>query len=293
MTSPSLRALGELRIVVLHHHARHHLRRHVLAIGVVLAVDAVGVQIVLRQEDEPPAHAAAESRAGSRPSPPEPNSTANSSKCFVSSRSCDFSRSADVARDRRCRHHLGAAEIALRVARAHASFEIAIGGRDADLARLQQSRAQPDARPASRRQRMRARVEQRLPDAALLRLVLHRAAGRGEIELHARRDFLAAQDLRRRLQIFQPRIHAGDEIGLLDRDFLLRDLGDRLHHLHRVRAGDVRRDLGEIQHDASRVNRVRIGRRRIRPPLGKLLFRNARDAAAPAARDCALRDTPA
>src|SRR5208283_895627 len=99
----------------------------------------------------------------------------------------DFSRSADIARDRRCRHHLGTAEIALRVARSHASFEIAISGRDADLARFEQPCAQSDARPASRGQRVRACVEQRLPDAALLRLILHRATGRSKIKLDASR----------------------------------------------------------------------------------------------------------
>src|ERR1039458_3846383 len=51
------RAPSKLRIVILHHHARHHLRGHVFAIGVVLAVDAVGVQVVLRKEDQPSAHA--------------------------------------------------------------------------------------------------------------------------------------------------------------------------------------------------------------------------------------------
>ena len=55
----------KLRIVVLHDHARHHLGRHVVAIGVVLAVDRVGVDVVLRHEDEAALARAREIRAGS------------------------------------------------------------------------------------------------------------------------------------------------------------------------------------------------------------------------------------
>src|SRR5208283_2782065 len=97
--------------------------------------------------------------------------------------------SANIACNRRRRHHLRAAEIALRIARAHAPFEVAIGGRDADLARFQQSGAETYTGPASRWQRMRPRIEQRLPSAALLRLILHRPTRGSKIELHAGRDF--------------------------------------------------------------------------------------------------------
>src|ERR1035437_2810462 len=55
--------------------------------------------------------------------------------------------------------------------------------------------------------------------------------------------------------------------GLLNHNFLFRDLGDRLHHLNRIRTGNVRCDLREIQRDPARVRPVFVRRRRIRPPL--------------------------
>src|ERR1019366_3924721 len=50
-------AAGKLGIVISHHYSRHHLRGHVFTIGVVLTIDAVGVQVILRQEDQPSSHA--------------------------------------------------------------------------------------------------------------------------------------------------------------------------------------------------------------------------------------------
>ena len=47
----------------------------------------------------------------------------------------------------------------------------------------------------------------------------------------------------------------------MDGDLVLLHLGERLHHLHRVWSGDVRRDLAEVEHDASGVHGVGIWRR--------------------------------
>src|SRR5208283_2448044 len=143
-----LRALRELRIVVYHHHARHHLRRHIFTIGVVLAIDAIGVQVVLRQEDQAPPHALRKPR--------------QDRDLFSRSRSCgeplevlpqlavgSFSRSADIAGHCGRGDDFRAAQIAFRVTRTHASFEIAIGGGDPDFARFKQPCSQADARSAS------------------------------------------------------------------------------------------------------------------------------------------------
>src|SRR5271165_3212634 len=272
------RAPAELRIVVLHHHPRHHLRRHVLAIGVILAVDAVGIEIVLRQEDQSPANAGRESwedldllgGSGTQGKLLEPP------RYRVGSR---FAWSADVACDCRRGDHLGAGQITLRIARAHASFEIAIGRRYANLAGLKQARTQADARSATRGQRMGAGLQEYLPDAALFCFGLHRAAGRGHIELHACSYFLAPQHLRRSFKIFQPRVYARHQIRPLYRNFLLGDLGDRLHYLHRVRPGDIRGDLGEIEHDACGIGSVGVGNGWTPPPLGEFLLGNASHAA--------------
>src|ERR1017187_1710072 len=104
----------------------------------------------------------------------------------------ESARSGDVAGDSRCGDDFGAGEIALGIARSHTAFEVAIRGRDADFAFLQQSGSESDAGAATWRQRNRPRVEQRLPDAAFLRFLLCPCTGRAYIELHAGGDFLAA-----------------------------------------------------------------------------------------------------
>ena len=105
-----------------------------------------------------------------------------------------------------------------------------------------------------------ARVEQRLPHAARPGLGLDAGAGRGDVEVHARRHPLPPQHPRGRGEVLAPRVHAGDQIRLVDRDPLPFELGEGRGHLHRVRAGDVGRDLGEIEHDVPGVGRVVVGR---------------------------------
>ena len=148
--------------------------------------------------------------------------------------------------------------------------------------------------PHPGRQRMRPGIEKRSARCRASRL-LPAPSGWPRRDRTARRSatFLPRKTLAAASRSSSPRIHAGDEIRFLDRDLLLGNLGDRLHHLHRVRSGDVRRDLGEIEHDTPGIDRIRIGRRRIVAPLRKLLFRNARDALRVAVRDCARPDTSA
>ena len=86
-------------------------------------------------------------------------------------------RSANVAGDGGSSDNLGAREVTLGIARSHAAFEIAIGGGDSDFAGLEQSDSQTDAWSAACRQRIRAGIEQRLPDAALLGFFLDPLAG--------------------------------------------------------------------------------------------------------------------
>src|SRR5271169_271679 len=254
---------GKSWVVVLHDDFGHHFRSHVLAIGIVLAVDAVGVEVVLRQEDESAAYAAWE--------PCEDLNIFGRGSCGredfeapVRGLVGDVTWPADVTGNRRRRHDLGAGEIAPRIARAHASFEVAVGGGDADLARFQEAGAEADARPAARRQRFCSRVDERLPDAVLYGFVFHRHAGGCEIELDTGRDLLASQDFGRGGEVLQARVHAGDQVRLLDRDLLLLDFGNGVHDLHGVWTRNVRGHVGEIEHDASSVHGVGIRHRRVR-----------------------------
>src|SRR5581483_9721288 len=45
-------AKRELRVVIFHHDARHHLGRHVVAVRIVLAIDRVGVDVIRGHEYE-------------------------------------------------------------------------------------------------------------------------------------------------------------------------------------------------------------------------------------------------
>ena len=67
---------------------------------------------------------------------------------------------------------------------------------------------------------MRARVHQCLPDSSPLSFFLHPLARGAKIELDAVRNFLTFQNFRGRFKILKTRVHAGDKIGFLDRDFL-------------------------------------------------------------------------
>ena len=181
-------------------------------------------------------------------------------------------RSANITGDGRRRDHFRTREIAFRIPRTHAAFEVSIRRRDPDLARLKQSHAEANARPAARRQRLRARIQQSLPDATLLGFYLHPLTGRAQIELHARGNFLTFEYFGRGLQIFQPRIYARDQICLLDRNFILLNCSQRLHRLYGIGPRHVRRDLPEVERNARRVNSIGIRRGWILLPTMNVLL---------------------
>ena len=94
-----------------------------------------------------------------------------------------------------------------------------------------------------------------------------------KIEFHARCDFLASQNLRCGIQIFETRVHAREQVGLLNRDLLLFHLGERSHDLHGIGTRYVWRHLTEIEHDPSRVDGVGIGSWRILCPIFDVFLR--------------------
>ena len=187
-------------------------------------------------------------------------------------------RPGDISRDCRCRDDFRTREITLGIARSHAALEVAVRGGDSDLTFFQQSHAEADARSASGRQRVRTCVEQRLPDTKPLRLLLHPGACRSQVELHARRDSLTAHDPSCGFQIFQPRICARNQVGLLNGYLLLFYGGKGLHHLHGVGPGDMGSYLSEVERNACRIESIRIGVRRIRSPTVNAFQREALDA---------------
>ena len=122
-----------------------------------------------------------------------------------------------------------------------------------------------------------AGVHEDLPDAALLCLILHPLAGSAQIELHGRGDLLAAKDFGRGFQVFQARVHTGEQVGLLDRDFLVLHFGEGLHDLHCVWSRYMRRHLGEIEDDLRGIDGVGIGARRILDPVREVGLGEALD----------------
>src|SRR5262249_10087345 len=152
--------------IVFHDDPRHHLWCHVVTIGVVLAVDRVRVDVILRYENKTTSSALRE--------------TGENLNFFGSTRrgrqfsvgplwrgNCKLMRTSNVARDCRRGNHLWTCEIALGVSRSHATLEISIGRGNSHFSWLKQAHSQADARPATRRQRVRASVHEDLPCAAL------------------------------------------------------------------------------------------------------------------------------
>jgi hypothetical protein len=113
---------------------------------------------------------------------------------------------------------------------------------------------------------MRSRLQQRRPRAGGLGGLLDLPARSTDVELHAVGHLLASHHLGGRLQVLQTAVHAGDDVRFVDGDILLLELGDRVHGLHRVGAGDVGRHLLQVQDDLRRVHRVGVGPRRGRRP---------------------------
>ena len=67
--------------------------------------------------------------------------------------------------------------------RSHTALKVAVAGTDADLARLQETLAKSDTRPAPGRERLRAGLEQGLPVARGLGSFLFRCRSRCDVEL--------------------------------------------------------------------------------------------------------------
>lgn len=67
--------------------------------------------------------------------------------------------------------------------RSHTALKVAVAGTDADLARLQETLAKSDTRPAPSRERLRAGLEEGLPVARGLGSFLFRSRSRCNVEL--------------------------------------------------------------------------------------------------------------
>jgi hypothetical protein len=166
---------------------------HVVAVGIVLAVNRVGVDVVLGYEYESAMDACGKSRKdfyafGTVTVGREFLILAGDWTIF------EPAGAGDVARDRRRRHDFGTGQVALRFARAHPSLEVAVGGRDPYLAFFQQSGAQANAGTATRRQRNCSGGQHGLPHPALLGLLLRPVAGRADVEFDSRSHSLAAEN---------------------------------------------------------------------------------------------------
>src|SRR5579864_6657625 len=148
----------KLRVVVLHNDAGHHLGRHVVAVGVIFAVDGIGVEVVLRNEYEP---AFDPLRKSAKDFDRLAGNNIGAQFLVPTLRLAIWKApgAADVACECGRRHHFGTGEEALSVARSHAALEVAVRGRNADLALFQKSRSQPNAWPATGRQRDGAGVK--------------------------------------------------------------------------------------------------------------------------------------
>src|SRR5207248_6408634 len=90
-------------------------------------------------------------------------------------------------------------------------------------------------------------------------------------------DSASAQYPRCRLKILKTRVHARNQVGLLNNNFLFFDLGKRMHCLHGVGSADLRSDLAEIDHNASGVDSILIGARRRILPVVDVGLREALD----------------
>ncbi len=89
---------------------------------------------------------------------------------------------------------------------------------------------------------------------------------RGDVELDGVGDPAAAQHLGRLGEVIHPRVDAGQQVGLVDRDPLRRDLRHRPRDRHRVRAGDLRRHRSQVEGDLGGVVGVGVGLRRHAQP---------------------------
>ena len=168
---------------------------------------------------------------------------------------------ANKSSQRAGRHDGGRTQIHLRIGIAHASFEIAIGGADRDFAFAHQTATQADACSATGRQRNGARIHQSFPITSGLGLGLHFGAGGGQIKFDTRGNASAAgaHHFRGVMQIFKARVHARQQIRLLNRHMFPLHFRQRHHGLHFVRPGHMRNHGRQIEFKFDGVVRVRVG----------------------------------
>src|SRR5205807_8188751 len=159
---PFLVELVEFRIVIFKCYRRHFFWSHIVAVSVFAAVNTVGIQIVLINEENTTAHTWWK--------------TGNElyRACYLrfllGAPNCHARRAlgeicwrANKSGQRAGRYHCGRTQIYVCVPIAHATFKIAIGRADRGLAFLHQTASQADAGSATGRQRNRTRTHQSLP----------------------------------------------------------------------------------------------------------------------------------
>src|SRR5438270_7282249 len=128
----------KLRVIVLHYDAGHNFGFHVVAVGLIFAIDSIGIQVVLGDEYEPALNPLGKSGK-------DVDGLAGNNVCtqFLVPTFRLAIREASCAPDVACEcgggHYFGASQEALRVARSHTALEVAIGGRNANLALFQNS----------------------------------------------------------------------------------------------------------------------------------------------------------
>ncbi len=136
---------------------------------------------------------------------------------------------------------------------------------------MHQTTAQTDACAAAGRQRNCASTYQRLPVTTGLGPRLRLGAGGCKIEFNTFGDASApgANDFRGVAQIFEARVHAREQIRLLDRHVFTFHFRQRNHRFYFVRPGHMWNDRLEIEFKLDRILGVGIGAEfaAIFPPL--------------------------
>ena len=161
------------------------------------------------------------------------------------------------AGERRGGGHRGRAEVDLGVRVAHAALEVAVGGGERHLAVAERALVDAEAGAAAGVHDHGARPHQ-VEDVALVERLLEDAAGGGEDEhAGALRHLLAAQDVRGGGDVVEAAVGAGADDDLVD--LRAGDRVDRLHVVHGVRAGDLRREGRSVDLDHALVDGVRVG----------------------------------
>ncbi len=241
------------------------MRLEVVPIGDVLAVDAVGIEIVGGKNQGPALEAVGEALhdghgAGRR-------LPAEVLELMVHLGFGGAIRAGDETGNRGRGHHRRAGEIGLGVRRAHTALEVPVGRRNADLTGLEQAGAEADASAASRRERPCASLEENVPDTLSLGLVLDLCGGGRDVELDTIGHLGALEHLGGCRQVIETAIRTGKQVGLVDRDLLFFNRRDRLGDADAVRSGNVGGDRAEVNSNFGGVLSIRIRFWRVGLPL--------------------------